>query len=298
MPSPSSDTARLTVAAPAKLNLNLRVTGRRADGLHLLSGTMVLIDLQDTITLSVRQDGKIVRGWPHPQVAAEDDLALRAARLLQQAAGCRLGVTIAISKKIPIGGGLGGGSTDAAAVLAALNHLWQLNCSYTRLVELAAQLGADVPFFLYGEAAEIGGIGDTFIPANIDINNYLLAFPPVAAQTAAVYREYARLVKTANIDRIPPSLHHSANDLTRAALNLYPHIKPVADILYETAGEARLSGSGSTVFAAFADQARARRAQSRLPSHLSSAVVSAVARHPLRKLYPKLYPDNWGVAKW
>lgn len=248
--------------------------------MHLLDGTMVLIDLADTVHLTARSDGKIVRDWQHTAVAAADDLAHRAACRLQETAAVRHGATVHIIKRIPVGGGLGGGSTDAATVLLGLNRLWQLNWSVQQLLPIAVSLGADVPFFLYGKPARVGGIGDVFSSEKIDINSYLLLFPPIVVKTAEVYQHYAHLTKEQKIDKIPP-LHPSDNDLTTAAVHLYPQIMQAAQVLQDTAGEARLSGSGGTVFAAFSSTEQAQQAQQRLPDTFPSAVATALPCHPL-----------------
>ena len=275
----------LALPAPAKLNLSLRVRGRRADGMHELEGEMVLIDFADTVHLAPRADGKIVRDWQHAEVRAEDDLAHRAACRLQAAAGgagSAGGATVRIEKRIPVGGGLGGGSSNAASVLMGLNRLWQLHWDARRLLPFAAELGADVPFFFHGKPAIARGIGDEFSPAKIDINSYLLVFPPIVVNTAKVYQEYARLAKTQKQGRMTHPQHPSGNDLTTAAVNLYPPIMQAAQVLRDIAGDARLSGSGGTVFAAFPDIAQARAAQLRLPPATRSAVAAALPRHPLQ----------------
>ena len=151
-------------AAPAKLNLSLLVTGRRADGYHLLQTVFRFIDFADQIHLMVRHDGRIERTTALAGVAANDDLTVRAARLLQQAAGVTLGVDIAVDKQLPLGGGLGGGSSDAATVLIALNRLWQLDWPPQRLQALALSLGADVPVFIFGESALATGVGEELTP--------------------------------------------------------------------------------------------------------------------------------------
>ena len=156
--------------APAKINLFLHIVGRRADGYHLLQSVFRLIDLQDTIYIRIRDDGEIHRASQHPDVPEAQDLTIRAARLLKAHANCSLGADIAIEKRIPMGGGLGGGSSDAATVLIALNYLWKLNLSRKTLMELGLQLGADVPFFIFGKNAWVEGIGEKIqeiaLPAN------------------------------------------------------------------------------------------------------------------------------------
>lgn len=270
----------LILPAPAKLNLRLRVTGRRADGMHLLAGETVLIDLHDNITLTPRPDGELVRDWRHPQVPPGEELSLRAARLLRHRAGCAAsGVTITIDKRIPVGGGLGGASSDAATTLLGLNRLWRIDWSLSRLAALAAELGADVPFFLFGQAAHVGGIGERLTPLAITPRHYLLVFPPVAALTAHVFAEYQRGTN----GQAPPPIE-SENDLTAAAVKLYPDILPAAAALAAVLAPPAtvwLSGSGSTLFAAFDDAAAARQAQAALPAEIASAVAAGLVKHPL-----------------
>src|SRR5512140_1394672 len=169
----------LRVAAPAKLNLFLHVTGRRDDGYHLLESLMVLLDYGDSLTLEARDDGQIARGRPLPGVAEADDLALRAARLLQRELGIAAGVTVSIDKRIPMGAGMGGGSSDAASVLLGLNRLWGLDLPREELMRLGLQLGADVPFFVFGSNAHVAGIGEVLRPVTIPRLAYLIEVPPV-----------------------------------------------------------------------------------------------------------------------
>ena len=173
--------------APAKLNLMLRITGRRADGYHLLQTVFRFIDFGDTMRLRVRRDGVIAQVRPLPGVAAADDLSVRAARALQVAAGTGLGADIAIEKRLPLGGGLGGGSSDAATTLLALNHLWGTGLSRKRLQELALPLGADVPVFIYGQTALAGGVGEILTPLPVAPAWYLVLVPPVTVATARTY---------------------------------------------------------------------------------------------------------------
>ncbi len=179
--------ATLTVPAPAKLNLFLHVTGRRADGYHTLESLMVLLDFGDTLTLSRREDGEIVLANPLPGVPVESDLTFRAAQLLRNHAGTAQGATIALSKRIPLGAGLGGGSSDAASVLLALNRLWDLDLSRAELMQLGLRLGADVPFFIFGSNAHVTGIGDILRPVTLPRMAYLIVVPPVHVATAGVF---------------------------------------------------------------------------------------------------------------
>lgn len=177
----------VVVPAPAKLNLFLHVLGRREDGYHRLESLFRLIDFGDTITLRLRDDGKIIRQRDVPGVAEEKDLCVRAAHLLQQASGARLGVEIALEKRLPMGGGLGGGSSDAASVLIALNRMWGLDWQRERLQQLALQLGADVPLFIFGENAFAQGIGEQLQPVHLRPAWYVVLIPQCELSTVRVF---------------------------------------------------------------------------------------------------------------
>ena len=173
--------------APAKVNLFLHVVGRRADGYHLLQSAMQLIDLADTVSIRARDDGVIARAEALPGIPEADDLTIRAARLLQSASGTRHGADIAVDKRIPIGGGLGGGSSDAATTLLALNRLWRLDWPRPRLMALGLTLGADVPFFVGGDNAFVEGIGESLTPIDLPLACYALIHPGVSVPTAAIF---------------------------------------------------------------------------------------------------------------
>lgn len=276
--------------APAKLNLHLHIVGRREDGMHLIDSVMVLIDLADTIYVTLRQDGKLCRTWNHLDVS--DDLCLRAATALQKLANVSLGADIAVEKRIPIGAGLGGASSDAATTLLALNALWQAGFTRQQLAALAAQLGADIPFFLFGETARAQGIGECLTAIEAPLHYYLLAFPGKAA-TAAVFEEYQQITDKQHLSNISEALQHDCNHLAVAAVRVCPPIIAAAQQLQAAAGEARLSGSGACVFAAFDTVAAAKAAQQKLPSQLPSVVSAGIIRHPLLESHL-----HWGVAKW
>lgn len=287
--------------APAKLNMHLHVTGRRSDGYHFIDSKMVYTDLCDTVHLTPRTDGKINRLWHHDEVSDEDDLSCRAARLLAKYARQERpgrvakkvgGVDIAIDKNIPIGSGMGGGSSNAATTLIGLNKMWHLDLTQNELLTLAQQLGADVAFFIFGKSAHVSGIGEVLSPFNYAVQHYLLALPPQAVQTAAVFNCLDNLTIGQRIYRIEP-LHYEDNHLSPAAVMVAPNILATAKLLSRVAKRVRLSGSGAAVYANFASRALAERAKSALLA-LSAAVrvlvVSGMCEHPL-------YNYHWGVAK-
>ena len=273
--------------APAKLNLFLHVTGRRADGYHTLQTAFRLIDLADTLRFAPRTDGKVTLLRPLPGVAPEQDLSLRAAMLLKQASGHQAGVEIELEKRIPMGGGLGGGSSDAATTLLALNHLWQLGLKRAELQQLALELGADVPLFVFGENAFAEGIGEQLTSLALPAAWYLVLVPPVAVPTAAVFAapELTQQAKPIKIPAFFDGLKQRAlrNDLQPVVSNRYPEVARHLAWL-EQHGEARMSGSGACVFAEFSTEAAARAVQAQLPQAMRGFVARGLERHPLHRL--------------
>jgi 4-diphosphocytidyl-2-C-methyl-D-erythritol kinase len=269
--------------APGKLNLMLRVTGQRADGYHLLQTVMRFIDYGDTLSIRVRADGLITRVNDVPGVPADADLALRAARLLQQAAGTRLGAEIRLVKRLPVGGGLGGGSSDAATTLLALNHLWQAGLSRERLAALALELGADLPVFVGGENALAEGIGERLTPLEVPPAWYLVLVPPVAVPTARIFAhpELKRDSKPIKITAFSAAL--AGNDLEPVVCREYPEVARCLDWLRQAA-PAWVTGAGACVFAAFPAEGAARRVLEQAPADIRGFVAQGLARHPLRDL--------------
>jgi 4-diphosphocytidyl-2-C-methyl-D-erythritol kinase len=267
-------------AAPAKLNLSLLVTGRRADGYHLLQTVFRFIDFADQIHLTVRHDGRIERTTALAGVAANDDLTVRAARLLQQAAGVTLGVDIAVDKQLPLGGGLGGGSSDAATVLIALNRLWQLDWLPQRLQALALSLGADVPVFIFGESALATGVGEELTPLALPPAWYVVLMPPVGVATAGIFQDQD-LIRDSIPLTIPPfSFVAGRNDLEAVVCRHYPEVAAHLAWLKQR-GAARMTGSGACVFAEFGSEAEAREVLAGLPQTMRGIVARGLDRHPL-----------------
>ena len=269
--------------APAKLNLMLRVVGRRADGYHLLQTVFRFIDYGDTLTFGVRGDGVVTRVNAVPGIAAEDDLSVRAARLLQRASGTGFGAEITLEKRLPAGGGLGGGSSDAATTLLALNRLWRLDLPRTRLLELALQLGADVPVFVFGDNAFAEGIGERLTPIALPPAWYVVLTPPVAVSTARVFShpELKRDSKMITIQSF--SVESAGNDLEPLVCREYPEVARHLGWLRQFA-PARMTGSGAGVFAGFATENAARDVLARLPATMKGFVAQGLMQHPLRDL--------------
>lgn len=268
--------------APAKLNLFLHVVGRRADGYHLLQTVFQIIDLCDTVTLAAREDGVIERIDPLPGLDPEDDLCVRAARALQRQTGCRLGVAIGLRKRIPIGGGLGGGSSDAATVLVALNEIWETALNVDELARIGAELGADVPVFVHGRSAWAEGIGDQVQPIDLEVRWYVLLVPGVHVATPQVFAspELTRDTPLTTIARFVSGCP-TRNDLEPVVRARHREVDLALRWLSSHA-PGRMSGSGSCVFAALADEAEARRIADACPEQWRALVVRGLAQSPLR----------------
>ena len=274
-------------SAPAKLNLFLHVTGRRADGYHDLQTAFRLIDFADTLRFRPRDDGNIELRRPLAGVPPEQNLCLRAAVLLKQASGYPGGVEIELEKRIPMGGGLGGGSSDAATTLLVLNRLWRLGLSRPKLQELALELGADVPVFVFGENAFAEGVGEVLSPLELPAAWYLVLVPPVAVPTGAVFAapELTRETKPIKMFAFFDGLKQRTlrNDLQPVVSNRYPEVARHLAWL-EQHGEARMSGSGACVFAEFSTEFAARAAHAQLPQTMRGFVARGLERHPLHGL--------------
>ena len=282
--------------APAKLNLFLHVTGRRSDGYHLLETVFELIDLHDRLQLSLRHDGQIVRIDPIPGVDPEQDLTVRAARLLAQASGCRMGVDIGLDKRIPMGGGLGGGSSDAATVLLALNRMWGLHWTRARLAALGLRLGADVPFFVFGETAYATGIGEQLQPLPLPQRWYVVLAPRVNVATEGVFSapDLTRDTKPLKIRGLSRGhqVFRGRNDLQRVVMARQPLVAEALEALEQAARDvgidprpARMTGSGACVFLPLDSELAAVTVHDRLQGRTSARVLTArsLSRHPLRE---------------
>lgn len=274
----------LPLPAPAKINLFLHVVGRRPDGYHLLQSAFRIIAHWDLLTFLPRNDGKVSRETAFPGVAEDDDLCVRAARLLQREAGIAAGASIKLEKRLPLGGGLGGGSSDAATTLLALNRLWDVNWPRDRLAELGLRLGADVPFFIFGRSAFVEGVGEHLQPLDLPPTWYLVVEPGVQVPTAKIFAapELTRStmpIKIADFSGAwaAGSLH---NDLQPVVCAFYPEVAAALAWL-QGLGEARMTGSGACVFAPFATETDARGALEKLPATWHGWVAQGLDFHPL-----------------
>lgn len=266
--------------APAKLNLFLHVVGRRPDGYHLLQTLFRFLDYGDTLAIEPRRDGVIALARPLPGVPVESDLCHRAATLLRDHAGCRLGADIALTKRLPMGGGLGGGSSDAATVLMALNRLWGLDLPRQELQSLGLRLGADVPVFVFGRSAFAEGVGERLQPVALPPASYVVLIPPVQVATAAIFSHPGLTRNTPEMRISPLSEGCGHNDLEPVAVAAYPVIGEYLRWLGQY-GDARMTGSGACVFAAFADRARAEQVFAQRPEEMQGFVADGLDVHPM-----------------
>jgi 4-diphosphocytidyl-2-C-methyl-D-erythritol kinase len=273
----------LACPAPAKLNLFLHVVGRRKDGYHLLQTVFRFLDFSDQLRFAVQENGAVKLHTPTPGIPEENDLCVRAAKLLQQESGTSLGVGIFLEKRIPMGGGLGGGSSDAATTLLALNRLWRLDWKRSRLMELGLRLGADVPVFIFGENAFAEGIGEKLSPIVLPSAWYLVLTPPVQVPTAQIFASNELTRNTIPI-KIPPfSVAQGHNDLEPVVFRAYPEVARHLQWLkrLSDATMVAMTGSGACVFAEFTTEAAAQMALTQLPGSLKGFVAQGLNRHPM-----------------
>lgn len=278
----------LSTLAPAKLNLFLHVVGRRADGYHLLQSAFALLDFCDALRFELRKDGRIRRTTILPGVAEDEDLVVRAARLLQRESGTHLGADISVEKLIPMGGGLGGGSSDAASTLLALNQLWRLNFPRKRLQDMALLLGADVPFFVFGRNAWVEGIGETLQAMDLPAWWYVVLIPGVQVPTPYVFSQPELTRNTIPLkiaDFSASGLADTHNDLQPIVMKAFPavstSVQALAAVSQKSIFGARMTGSGACVFAAFEQEWDARGAFQQLQPEYQGFVAQGLRKHPL-----------------
>lgn len=272
-----------TFLAPAKINLFLHITGRRADGYHTLQSVFQLLNFYDTIHLKLTQTGEIKRVNNIANVPASQCLCALAASALQQRTGCKLGVEYYIEKRIPIGGGLGGGSSDAATVLIALNHLWKTNLNREQLMQIGLTLGADVPVFIFGQNAWAEGVGEQLSAIDLEPHYYVVLTPQVHVSTAQVFANSAltRDTKPLKIADFSRGLNSTVfrNDLEAVVCKEFPAVASTLKWLGQY-GKAKMSGSGASVFIAVNSQAKADKILSQKPANVAGFVAKGLDKHP------------------
>lgn len=273
--------ATIRVAAPAKINLFLHIVGRRPDGYHLLQTAFRMLDWGDEITLRRRDDGVIVRTTDIPGVPPESDLVVRAALALQAATGATFGAEIGVSKQIPMGGGLGGGSSDAASVLIALNRIWGCGLSRQRLQEIGLKLGADVPFFIFGETAFAEGVGEELRPLSVPPAWYVMVAPSVFVPTSEIFSDPLLTRDSEILIMQAFATHTTRNDMQATACRKFPEVAEALSWLSQY-GAARMSGSGACIFAPFDSKEVAEQVLAKAPQGLKVWVAEGLDRHPLQ----------------
>ncbi|MBB1521347.1 4-(cytidine 5'-diphospho)-2-C-methyl-D-erythritol kinase [Aquipseudomonas guryensis] len=283
--------AELTLPAPAKLNLMLHILGRRADGYHELQTLFQFIDYGDQLGFALRTDGEIRLHSEIPGVPHDSNLIVRAARQLQQQAGCTLGADIWLDKRLPMGGGIGGGSSDAATTLLGLNHLWQLGWDEDCLAQLGLGLGADVPVFVRGRAAFAEGVGERLQPVELAEPWYLVAVPQVAISTAEVFAdpELTRNTPAITVRSLPAGGGH--NDCQPVVEKRYPEVRNALNLLNKFV-PARMTGTGACVFGSFPNQADADKVSRQLPATLPSFTARGCNRSPVHLQLEKLATEG------
>lgn len=273
---------QLTLPAPAKLNLFLHITGRRSDGYHLLQTAFQLLNYGDELILEVRTDEQIRLSPPLPGVADRDNLVVKAARLLQQHTDCRLGADIILQKRLPMGGGIGGGSSDAASTLLGLNHLWGCDLDLETLAGLGLQLGADVPVFIHGRSAWAEGVGEHLTPLALPSRWFLVVIPQCTVSTAEIFSDEA-LTRSTPAIKIAAFLERGGrNDCEPVVRKRYPAVARALDWL-SSFSPAQMTGTGACVFASFVMQHEAQQVLAQLPTEFSGFVAQGVDFSPAHR---------------
>ena len=276
----------LSLRSPAKLNLFLHITGQREDGYHNLQTLFQLLDYGDQLDFSINPNGNIQLTPPIPNVTNEQNLIFRAAQALRQYSGCTLGADIQLHKCLPIGGGLGGGSSNAATTLLGLNALWQLNLSQEELIKIGLQLGADVPIFIRGQTAWAEGIGEQLTSVDMPNYWYLVLFPDAHISTAEVFAHQG-LTRNTHPIKIRAFLEQGGkNDCQSVVEVLYPEVKKARKWLAQFA-EARLTGTGACLFAHFVSETDARSVLEQIPAPWQGFVAKGVNQSPAMQFVVK-----------
>lgn len=266
--------------SPAKINLFLHITGRRSDGYHELQTLFQLLDFGDRLDFEITQDKNIVLKKPLQNVKNEDNLVYKAARLLQDFSGSQQGCQINIDKYLPMGGGIGGGSSNAATTLVALNVLWGLDLDTEALARLGLSLGADVPVFIRGNTAFAEGVGESLFPVDIPPKTYLIVNPGVQVSTAEIFTDPRLPRNTAPIDWNNYNFKSTVNDCEKLVCKKYPVIAKTLQWLLQYA-PSRMTGTGASLFAVFEHQEQAQKALAEMPDFCTAFIANGCARSPL-----------------
>ena len=269
-------TTTLTLQCPAKLNLFLHITGRRGDGYHTLQTLFQIIDLCDTLSMSPAEAGTITLECSDATLAGPDNLVLRAAHALRAATGSTLGVSLRLDKRIPMGAGLGGGSSDAASALIGLNQLWDCNLDVDTLAQIGLKLGADVPLFVRGNSAWAEGIGEILTPVNLPSKTYLVICPDCHVSTQDIFSHQQLTRNTTAIKMAAFLAGHTGNDCEKVVRSLYPPVDEALLWLNQFA-QARMTGTGASIFAAFDSAQQAQQVLSQLPKGMNGFVAQGLA---------------------
>ncbi len=277
--------------SPAKLNLFLHITGRRQDGYHQLQSLFQMLDYGDSLNFDITADARIELITPIPGVANEDNLIVRAARLLQAYSGAHQGCRIRLHKRLPMGGGIGGGSSNAATTLVALNHLWQCGLNVQELAQLGLQLGADVPVFVHGDTAFASGVGETLTPAPQAQKYFLVANPGIEVSTAKIFNHPDLPRHTAPINWQDYRFETTVNDCEKLVCTMHPQVANLLHWLLEYA-PSRMTGTGSSLFAICDDQNQAENLLSQLPKRCHGFVAKGCNQSPLQQMLDRVRNAN------
>lgn len=272
----------LLLPCPAKLNLFLHITGRRPDGYHTIQTLFQLLDYGDDLQLEINTTGELELTPAFAAIPQQDNLVYRAARLLQNTTNCRMGATMHLTKRLPMGGGIGGGSSDAATALVGLNHLWHTGLSIDQLAELGRQLGADVPVFVRGKTAWAEGIGEQLTPLELPPKWYVVVAPDCSISTREIFSNEGLTRNSENITVRAFLEEGGKNDCQKVVEKLFPQVKDAVDWLGRF-GPAQMTGTGACVFAAFATEAEARDVFAKRPTQLNGFVAKGVNESPLHQ---------------
>ncbi|TAA43729.1 4-(cytidine 5'-diphospho)-2-C-methyl-D-erythritol kinase [Corallincola spongiicola] len=281
MTAQTTNTA-LTLPSPAKLNLFLHINGRRTDGYHELQTVFQFVDYGDTLSFHLRSDGEFTLSPSLPGVADADNLIIKAAKKLQQATECTLGADIKLEKRLPMGGGIGGGSSNAATTLHGLNQLWQLGLSEAQLADIGLSLGADVPVFVRGKAAYAEGVGEKLRPVTLPEPWYVVLRPDCHVSTAEVFCDPALPRNTKKLEKLPEDLWQLNNDCQKLVCDKHPAVEKALQWLLEYA-PARMTGTGSCVFAQFDSQIQANACLAAAADTYQGFVAQGINSSPLLK---------------